>query len=37
MEEIEIVRRKYYEEGKTISDIYAETGIDLKDHPQIRQ
>lgn len=30
MEEIEIVRRKYYEEGKTISEIYADTGIDRK-------
>jgi transposase len=30
MEEIELVRRKYYEEGKTISDVYAETGIDRK-------
>ena len=30
MEEIEIVRRKYYEEGKTISEVYFETGIDRK-------
>ena len=30
MEEIEILRRKYYEEGKTISEVHSDTGIDRK-------
>ncbi len=30
MEEIEILRRKYYKEGKTISEVHSDTGIDRK-------